>query len=66
MSKSEPTTWRFYLMFFLFLTSGSVAIDCFYKLRLPLRTVTALILQNALLPAMIAAALLLLDRVREK
>jgi hypothetical protein len=53
-------------MLFLTMTSGCVAIDCLYKLRIPLRDVTALILQDAGLPALIAVFILLGHWAREK
>lgn len=66
MNEIKLAKWRYFSMSFLLLTSASLAIDCLYKLRMPFRDVLALILNDALLPAMIVAGLLLLDWSRKR
>lgn len=55
MKEIKLAKWRYFLMFFLLLTSANLAIDCLYKAGMPFRDVLALILKDALLPAIIVA-----------
>ena len=66
MKEIKLAKWRYFLMMFVLLTSGSVAVDCVYKLGLPFRDVLDLILKDALLPAFIAAGILLGGWLREQ
>jgi hypothetical protein len=66
MAEIKLAKWRYFLTFFILLTSARLAVDCLYKLGIPFRDVFVLILKDALLPAIIVAALLFHDWTRNR
>jgi hypothetical protein len=65
MSEIKVAKWRYFLMFFVLLTSGCVVIDCLDKSGMPFRDALELILKDALFPAIIVAVIFLFSSARE-
>ena len=52
--------WRVVLMLYLLMTAVCVAIDCLFKLEMSFRDVLALVLNNSVLPAIVAIGIVLI------
>lgn len=68
MNEIKLARWRLFLVLFLLLTLVNLSVDCLYKslYKMPLRNAMQLLLDNAVLPAIVAVGLYVYFWIRKR